>query len=90
MTTVGLARLIGASKHTVYSWRRADREACEWEDWRERVIAGLQTEIDRLRKGQREPSVGLRVIAREPEIVRKVLEDVRPRKGSRHAERLPE
>jgi hypothetical protein len=51
ITTVGVARLIGVSKRTIYSCRRSDIEACEPENWREQVIAGLEDEIGRLRKG---------------------------------------
>ena len=51
MTAEGVARLIRVSKHTVISWRREDRDACEPHEWRQRVIAGLEAAIERLKKG---------------------------------------
>ncbi|HMR32945.1 MAG TPA: hypothetical protein PKA13_11110 [Geminicoccaceae bacterium] len=46
----GAARLLGVSRWTVVSWRRDDVEAREPADWREKLIEGLQREIDRLRR----------------------------------------
>jgi hypothetical protein len=49
LTDRGVARLLGVSPHTVISWRKADRAAREPLDWRDRIIAGLEREIERLR-----------------------------------------
>ena len=51
ITTNGLARLIGVSKWTIISWRREDRNASEPVDWRQQVIAGLEAEVKRLKRG---------------------------------------
>jgi hypothetical protein len=49
MSDHGIARLLGVSRWTVISWRRHDVDAREPADWRERLIGGLEKEIDRLR-----------------------------------------
>jgi len=46
----GMARLLGVSRWTVISWRTPDRTT-EPTDWRERLIAGMEREIARLRAG---------------------------------------
>jgi hypothetical protein len=44
----GVARLLGVSKWTVIAWRTPHRVS-EPVDWRERLIAGMEREIARLR-----------------------------------------
>ena len=47
----GVARLLDVSRWTVISWRRDEHGAGEPVDWRDRLIAGLEREIEKLRQG---------------------------------------